>query len=77
MRVFDEIGESFLALIVSSLSALTGGAATFFLVAFIGARFIRGEGSYGFALMFCFPMALAAGVWVFIWSFRKIRSLGQ
>ena len=76
MRAFDDIGESVLALVVSSLSAVIAGAAGFFFAAFIGAKFTKGEGGYGFALMFCLPVAIAAGVWVFIWSFRKIRSIG-
>ncbi len=75
MKLFEGIGESAVALIVSAATAFLAAVATIVIMVFIGARFFWGESSYGFSLAFGPPVALIVGIAVFILLFRKIRSV--
>jgi hypothetical protein len=75
MKVFDELGESVIALLAAAAVALVSAICTWLLVIFIGAKLFSGEMSYGVSLLFALPAALIVGGAVFIVLFRKIRSI--
>jgi hypothetical protein len=75
MRLFEGIGESAVALIVSSVAGLMAAIGSFVAVSFIGARFFWGESNYGVPLAFGPLVAVFVGIAVFVLLFRKIRSL--
>jgi hypothetical protein len=74
MNIFDELGESVIALIASAAAAIVSAICAWVLVTFIGAKLFRDEMSYGVGLLFGPPAALIVGGVVFILLFRKIRS---
>jgi hypothetical protein len=75
MKIFDELGESVIALLASAAVALVSAICSWVLVIFIGAKLFPGEMSYGVGLMFGPLAALIVGGAVFIVLFRKIRSV--
>jgi hypothetical protein len=75
MKIFDNLGESVIALIFSAAAAVVGAVGAFVLTIFVGARFFKGEMSYGFGLLFGPLSALVVGGAVSTLLFRKIRSL--
>lgn len=75
MRAFENLGESVVALVVAIFSAILSAIALFVGVIFIGATFFEGESSYGVGLAFGPPLAIICAVIVFVFVFRKIRSL--
>ena len=74
-QMFDDLGESVVALIVSAAVAVVAAASSFFAVAFEGAKLFRDEWSYGIGLAFGPAAMLLAGVATFLLLYRKIRSL--
>jgi hypothetical protein len=75
MKIFDELGESVIALLAAAAAALVSAVCTWFLVIFIGAKLFSGEMSYGVGLLFAAPAALIVGGIVFVVLFREIRSI--
>jgi hypothetical protein len=75
MSVFEGIGESIVALLVSAAAAVVVAIVFFVGVGFIGLKFFSGESSYGVGLAFGPPIAVVAGISTFILLFRKIRSV--
>jgi hypothetical protein len=75
MKIFDELGESVIALLASAAVALVSAICAWVLVTFIGAKLFRGQMSYGVGLMFGPLAALVGGGAVFIVLFRKFRSI--
>jgi hypothetical protein len=74
MKIFDELGESVIALVASAAAAMVSAICAWVLVTFIGAKLFTGEMSYGVGLLFGPSAALIVGGAVFITLFRKIRS---
>jgi hypothetical protein len=73
MRILESIRENLGALIVATLVAPFAAFGAWLLTIFVGAKFFRGEWSYGIPLAFGIPAALVAGVAAFLIVFRKLR----
>ncbi len=73
MGIFERIEENLGALVVATLAAVFAAIGAWLLTIFVGARFFRGEWSYGIPLAFGIPAALIAGVAVFLIVFGKLR----
>jgi hypothetical protein len=76
MDLFDNFGETILAVVMAAAAAVLSALATEVAVIWIGARLFKGESSYGFGLSVGPPLAIAAGIAIFIWVFRKMRITG-
>ena len=75
MRLFDNIGESAIALVVAVAAAIIAAIALFVGVIFVGTTFFKGESSYGVGLAFGPALAVIGAVLTFVFVFRKIRSI--
>jgi hypothetical protein len=75
MRIFDELGESVIALLAAAAVAIISAICAWVLVTFIGAKLFSGEMSYGVGLVFGPLAALLVGGAVFVVLFRKVRSI--
>ena len=77
MKPFDDLSASALALFISLVSAVVAGGCAFISTIFIGAKFFKGEASYGIPLSLGPPIAIITGAVVFFIVYRKMRSLAK
>jgi hypothetical protein len=75
MKIFEDLGESLIAVVTSAAAAIVSAICAFVLATFIGAKLIRGEMSYGVGLLFGPLAAVIVGGADFIVLFRKLRSI--
>lgn len=74
MKILEWIEEEAGALVVATIVAVFGAIGAFLLTMLVGARFVRGEFGAWFGIMPGFPVALIAGVTIFVVVFLRVRS---
>jgi hypothetical protein len=74
MKMLEWVEEEAGALVVAMVAAMFSAIGTFLLTMFVGAKFVRGEFGAWFGIMPGLPVALIAGVMVFVFVFLRVRS---
>lgn len=75
MNILEWIEDEAGSLVVATFAAAFGTIGALLLTIFVGAKFVRGELGAWFGVLPGVPVALIVGVLVFVFVFRKVRSL--
>jgi hypothetical protein len=74
MKIFERIEEEAGPLVVATIAAVLSAVGAFLLTMLVGAKFVRGEFGAWFGVMPGAPVALIAGVVIFVIVFLRVRS---
>jgi hypothetical protein len=75
LRVLERIEGTVIPIAVSTIAASVAMVAVFVLVIFVGVKLFSDELTDGVPLDIGVPFAIITGAVVFVWTFRKMRSL--
>ncbi len=75
MKLYYDFSGLAVAIVISTIGAVTAGGSAFILTIFVSAKLINGEMSYGVPLAVGPPFAIIVAIVVFIVIFRRMRSL--